>query len=254
MLYFISQIWIALALTAQSAPISPLCLPKKSGKTRVVTHYMVPVLKNFDHKICNQMEGTCIFTKNGQQYLHNYGYGDQLLRDARCKNGYGNMNNCLHPCRTVAASMKHHRFGQVLFIKSLVGKKCGTQRDRTYMIHDGFVVVGDTGSPRYFNQTGRLDFFWGRCHSFKNGICQEGAVALSSSATSADYCIAWDPRDPLKNKVFKVDFVNRVRQEAIRRGDEGAASDFDLDKTIGPKFGAEALMSLPRDVSHLDFQ
>jgi hypothetical protein len=45
--------------------------------------------------------------------------------------------------------------------------------------------------------------------------------------------MAWNPMDPLKNIDIKVDFQNHVIQEAIDRGDQGAAADFDLDKYVG---------------------
>lgn len=205
------------------------CLAGSSAKTKEVTHYMVPLLEKYDHFTCDQMEGTCIYRKNGVQYLHNYGYKDQPLSQARCKNGYGNKRNCLHPCRTVAASMKHHRFGEVLYIPELVGHKCGNRsRDGFEMIHDGYVVVADTGSPKHFNARGRLDFFWGRCANRKSGICREGAVPISNDATTSDYCMVWDPSKPNQNTDIRDGFIQQIKMEARARGDLGAADDFDL--------------------------
>lgn len=209
--------------------IHPKCLPKKSAKTTKVTHYMVPLLEKFEDFTCNKMEGTCIYKKDGVPWLHNYGYQDQPLSEARCKNGYGNKQNCLNPCRTIAASMEHHRSGEVIFLKNLVGKRCGNlKRDGFEMIHDGFVVVGDTGSPKYFNHKGRFDFFWGRCKERRNGECFEGAIPISQALTQSDYCLVWDPADPLKNEDVKVEFVYKVKTEALNRGDTGASDDFDL--------------------------
>lgn len=209
------------------------CLAGKSGTTLLVTHYYVPLLDKYDDFTCDKMEGTCIYKKNGVQWLHNYGYQDQKLSEARCKNGYGNKSNCLNPCRTIAASMKHHRWGEIHFIKSLVGKKCGSKRDGTEMIHDGFVVVGDTGAASHFNAEGRFDFFWGRCKNKSNGVCREGATNLSSAASSTPYCMVWNPANPLKNEELKNQFVMKVKMEAINRDDDGAAEDFDLDKGFG---------------------
>jgi hypothetical protein len=101
------------------------------------------------------------------------------------------------------------------------------------MIHDGYVVVADTGAPSHFNQPGRFDFFWGRCKDKSQGVCREGAETLSRAASNSPYCMAWNPMDPLKNIDIKVDFQNHVIQEAIDRGDQGAAADFDLDKYVG---------------------
>lgn len=219
------------------APIHPNCLPGKTATTRKVTHYYVPLLESYSHFTCDKMEGTCIYNKVKVPWLHNFGYEDQPLADARCKNGYGNKQNCLNPCRTIAANNRYHRFGEVHFIPALVGKKCGSPRDGTEMIHDGYVVVGDTGAPSHFDAPGRFDFFWGRCRDRSNGVCHEGAYPISRDATESPYCMVWNPADPLKNVDIKVAFQNKVIQEAIDRGDQGAAQDFDLDKYVGK--GAE---------------
>lgn len=237
--YYVILFLFSLGCQAQSArneayveanAIHPKCLPNKSATTKLVTHYYVPLLEAYDDFTCDKMEGTCIYKKNGVDWLHNYGYQDQPLADARCKNGYGNKQNCLNPCRTIAASMKHHRSGEVIFIKNLVGKKCGMKRDKTEMIHDGYVVVGDTGAQSHFNAPGRFDFFWGRCKDKKSGVCNEGALDISQAISKAQYCMVWNPADPLKNEDVKNTFTINVKREAIDRDDWGAAEDFDLDK------------------------
>jgi len=222
-----------------TAAIHPKCLSGKSGTTKSVTHYYVPLLETYDDFTCDKMEGTCIYKKNGVPWLHNYGYTDQKLSEARCKNGYGNKQNCLNPCRTIAASMKHHRWGEIHYIRALVGKKCGNRRDGTEMIHDGFVVVGDTGAASHFNATGRFDFFWGRCKNKSGGVCHEGATMLSNAATTSSYCMVWNPANPLKNESLKNDFVIKVKREALERDDDGAAEDFDLDKGFGFVMGGD---------------
>lgn len=207
------------------------CLDKKYSKAKLVTHYVIPFLKDYDHQICNRLEGTCIYQKSGELWLHNFGYTDQKLSSARCQNGYGNKKNCLHPCRTLAASMAHHQFGQIVFMKELVGLKCGNRdRDGFEMIHDGFMIVQDTGSPKHFNTTGRFDFFWGRCKNYRNGVCFEGPVDISTKVSNKNYCVAWDPRTPTKNVKVKEWFQKTVRREDYQRGDLGAQLDLDLDK------------------------
>jgi hypothetical protein len=140
------------------------------------------------------------------------------------------MKNCLHPCRVVAASMAHHTFGEVLFIKDLVGKKCGNLlRDGFEIIHDGYVVVYDTGSPVHFHEKGRFDFFWGRCKDSSDGVCHEGAEEISQATSHGDYCVVWDPKHPAVNASFKDSFSQSVRAEALSRGDTEAAAEFNLD-------------------------
>jgi hypothetical protein len=232
---------LVFALTTASTPMTASaserstqgvsCLATKFAKTKLVTHYMIPLLDKYDHYVCDQLEGTCIYNKAGEPYLHNYGYPDEPLAQARCKNGYGNMKNCLHPCRVLAASMKHHRFGQIVFIKELVGKKCGNlERDGFEIVHDGYMVIADTGSPKHFNATGRFDFFWGRCKDDQGGVCKEGAAEeIANEASHSNYCIVWDPKKPKMNSNIKDVFTANVKAEARKRNDLEAAAEFDLD-------------------------
>ena len=216
----------AFASAAPAAEIHPNCIQGTTLKTKDVTYYIVPLLEKYDHFTCDQMQGTCIYGKPGEEMLHSIGYQDVPLAQARCKNGYGNRDNCLHPCRTLAASMNHHRFGQIVYLKELVGLKCGNRtRDGYEMIHDGFMVIADTGSPTYFNQPGRFDFFWGRCKPEKNGLCAEGVAVISQRTSHTDFCTVWDPRSPQVNKAIKEAFVRRVQAEDRARGDVGAADD-----------------------------
>lgn len=225
--FIASLIMVSLPAFAQTIPLK--CIPGSEATTKLVSHYYVPLLEKYNHKICDQMEGTCIYKKSGKTYLHNYGYPDELLSTARCKNGYGNQRNCLNPCRTLAASTQHHKFGQVVYIPGLVGKRCGNlSRDGFEIIHDGFMVVGDTGSPKHFNDVGRFDFFWGRCKNTKNHECLEGPSAISNAVTRQPYCTVWDPGDPTTNQDVKSAFVSKVRAEAATRGDPGAVDDFNL--------------------------
>lgn len=213
----------------ESESINPNCLDGKVEKSKLVTHYYVPLLEEYDHYNCHILEGTCIYMKDGVPWLHNYGYEDEPLADARCKNGYGNKENCLHPCRALAASMKEHTWGEVIFFKNLVGLKCGNrERDGFELVHDGYMVVIDTGSPRYFNKRGRFDFFLGRCKNFRNGECFEGGPTISNALSNSDYCVVWDPKRPNRNKALKDNFVKTVKKEAIERNDREAAVDFEL--------------------------
>lgn len=213
-------------VVAHAGEISPNCIKGSSTKSKRVTYYIVPLLEKYDHFQCDQMQGTCIYGPVGQQMIHNFGHKDEPLANARCKNGWGNKSNCLHPCRTLAASMQFHQHGQIVFMKELVGLKCGNQaRDGYEFVHDGYMIVGDTGSPTYFNAPGRFDFFGGRCILAKNGLCYEGVASLAENTTNSDYCTVWDPRNPMVNKGIKDSFVRQVQMEDRARGDLGAAED-----------------------------
>lgn len=224
--FFISFVTVAAAAVSDTSSINPHCLNGSQMNTKQVTHYMIPLLNSYNKFICDTMEGTCIYKKSGTQYMHNYGYPDELLAKERCKNGYGNSQNCLHPCRTLAASMKYHRFGQVVFIKELVGKKCGNlKRDGFELVHDGYMVIADTGSPKHFNAPGRFDFFWGRCANDKSGECMEGAIPISDATSDTPFCTVYDPSKPSENEDIRNMVLNKIRNEDLQRGDTGAAAD-----------------------------
>ncbi len=209
------------------ANMAAVCGRGQKGKARqatTVTHYYIPVLKNFSKSHCHNMEGVCFFQKQGETWLANYGHRSTPLRKAFCKNGigYGLTENCTHPCRTLAAATSKHRGGEIIFFPELVGKRCGTGKNA--MIHDGFMVVNDTGAVRFFNQEGRFAFFWGECRKFKNGVCRDpGALEISRILSRSKFCRAWTPQDSSFNTDIQLAMQNAVRSEALIRGDDNAA-------------------------------
>lgn len=225
----------ALMLMGQTGKrdMSEVCGRGTRGRVRrsaQVTHYYIPLLKRFVAYNCHTMEGTCRFWKGDTEYIANYGKPTVKLSQAFCKNGvgYGLNENCLHPCRSLAANPRFHRGGEVIFFKNLVGKKCGTGKNQ--MIHDGFMVVNDTGSTAHFNREGRFDFFWGECRRFANGRClDQGASDISAILSSSPYCRAWSPQDASYNNDIKVAVDNEIRTEDIAHEDPNAAVTFNLD-------------------------
>ena len=207
------------------------CGGAKIMRANVVTHYYVPKMDRFNAFTCHQMEGTCHFKQKGTWYTANYGKKTMPLRDARCKSGYGYglPTNCVHPCRSLAASKRFHKPGEVIFFPNLVGMKCGTGKNA--MIHDGFMIVNDTGSPKHFNREGRFDFFWGECNKFGNGLCYDGGVTISQALSTSRYCRVWRTQDPSRNVDAKVKVYAAINQEA-RQGDDGNASVASLETWI----------------------
>lgn len=176
--------------------------------------------------------------KQAASVTHYYISPGAKVGDYRCKNGLAYFGQpamagtCLHPCRSLAADPRYHRPGEVIFFKNLVGLSCGTGRDK--MVHDGFMVVTDNGNPDAINIEGRFGLFWGQCTVEQNGFCMdEGAIALDFALTFSPYCRAWRPNDPLYHDNIKLAVYNTVRSEAVRRGDNMAASKFDLDSFVG---------------------
>jgi hypothetical protein len=202
-------------------------------RTTSVTHYYVPLLKNYSSFECSQMEGVCRYWVNNVEYIANSGMPSVPLAKAECKNGvgYGRTWNCTHPCRSLAANPKFHRPGEIIFFPALVGKSCGSGQNA--MIHDGFMVVNDTGSPAHFNREGRFDFFWGECKNSHNGMCMDsGAIQISTLLSDSPYCRVWRPADPTYNEGIKIAFQTAVRTEALDRNDNRMAAAFDLDNFL----------------------
>ena len=215
-------------------------------KTNKVTHYYVPLLGSAspNKRNCHSIEGVCKYLVDGSMHIYNYtgasvsdaGFeayarsNDVPVADALCKHGkgYGKKTNCTHPCRSLAASTKHHSGGELLFFPKLVGVACGT--GTSSIIHDGFMFVNDTGSPRHFNKTGRFDFFWGDCSSFNsNAVCLDGnALKIDRMLDNADYEVIWKPEAPDTNRSAAEMFTLTVQAEAVKRDDGPEAVKFDL--------------------------
>ncbi|QDG74419.1 hypothetical protein [Labrenzia sp. PHM005] len=214
-------------------------------RTNKVTHYYVPLLENDppNKRNCHSIEGVCKYISGGEKYIYNYTGEDapngsvfveyakrhsKLVSEAVCKHGkgYGIDTNCTHPCRSLAASTKHHRRGELLFFEELVGVECGS--GKSAMIHDGYAFVNDTGSPRHFNRTGRFDFFWGDCNSFNNdAVCLDGnALKIDRELDGAEYRLIWSPHLPERNKDIMKSVEKSVREEASKREDGEAARNF----------------------------
>ncbi len=200
-------------------------------------------LWNLAHQASANMGLVCTRGAMGAEKMaasvtHYYISPGTTVGDYRCKNGFAYFGQpamagtCLHPCRALAADPRYHRPGEVIFFKNLVGLTCGTGRDK--MVHDGFMVVTDNGNPDAINIEGRFGLFWGKCTVEQNGFClDEGAIALDFALTFSPYCRAWRPADPLHNDHIKLALYNTVRREAVRRGDNHAASKFDLGSFEG---------------------
>jgi hypothetical protein len=193
------------------------------------------------------VEGVCRYWSNGVEYIANYGKPNVPLKSAYCKNGigYGLPANCTHPCRTLAAATGIYKGGEVLFFPELVGRQCGSGPNK--MIHDGFMVVNDTGAEKIFKHEGRFDFFWGECNKFKDGVCQDsGAREVAKALTHSAFCRVWRPGDPDYNAEIAIAFQNAIRTEAIARGDGNAASYEVASWVGGPKAPIRAMAAAPK--------
>ena len=65
---------------------------------------------------------------------------------------------------------------------------------------------------------------------------------MDFALTFSPYCRAWRPQDPLHHDDVKLEIYNHVRSEAARRGDNQAASTFDLDEWIGIGIDANGIL------------
>lgn len=156
------------------------CGSKRSGTA--VTHYFLPILKEFKNYECKTLEGQCVYMKNGVETLYNDGVGHQPRAQAKCKFGYGNRGNCLTPCLSVAADRRYHTMGESLYFPNLKGTMCNGKP------HDGFVRVDDVGGA--IKGANRFDFYMGECTSIKSGVCFEPpGMPLQQKMDKSSYCV-----------------------------------------------------------------
>lgn len=212
--------------------------PVKSStyRTDEVTHYYVPLLgDNPPRKSpCHTIEGVCKFNFEGIERIYYFtgraapageafaAYAiknSEIVEGSACEYGIAKYRgNCTHPCRSLAASLRHHERGQLLFFPALVGKSCGV--GESTITHDGYMFVNDTGAPSKFNKFGRFDFFWGDCTNFSNGVCRNGnATFFDRTLDGAEFTIVWTPSQPETNRGAMERFSSQLRLEAKARND-----------------------------------
>lgn len=227
---------------AINLPSNPSFISKSN--TNKATVYYVPLLKNRtpNKRNCHNIEGVCKYASGGKDYIYNFTgrrapggaafakYAAEHhveLSKAVCRSGKARWKtNCTHPCRSLAASLRHHRRGELLFIPELVGVNCGS--NKSTIVHDGYVFINDTGAVKHFNKKGRFDFFWGDCNKFtRNAVCADStSPKIDRILDKTEYRLIWSPHRPQKNKQLMKRVERKIRLEARRRGDGVAATSF----------------------------
>lgn len=153
-------------------------------------HPLAQVCKDF-YKKCI-LEATCMITQNDKSIILNY---TQTVNEIprfkavdtdRCPYGLGVSQICLDPFYTVAADLKYHKIGDVLFVDKLKGLKLPNNE-----IHSGYVIVRDSGGA--IKGPDRFDFFTGTFHFTdpRNTVSKEG---FSSTTNSYSYKIITGPK------------------------------------------------------------
>lgn len=137
-----------------------------------------------DYKTC-VIEGTCALVGGQETKLINYvdqnKQGVPLFKDVgeKCPYGLGVRNICLDPFYTVAADLKFHKAGEVIFVEAVKGTKLPNGE-----VHDGFFIVRDKGGA--IKGANRFDFYTGLLH-YKNEANPFTPIGLSSSRRSFSY-------------------------------------------------------------------
>lgn len=180
---------LALPVSAQPAPNpAPAGEPAgdfKLGGLATTTIYYKPILKLVDYpckpeekkplidtdgnvliKVCETiykkclMQGSCNLEVEGKLLSYNYHSEIEGVRRftqvklSRCPYGLGSSNQCLDPFYTVAADLKFHKEGDVIFVPLVLGVKLPSGES-----HSGFFVVRDSGEAIVGEK--RFDFFTG---------------------------------------------------------------------------------------------
>lgn len=137
-----------------------------------------------DYKTC-VIEGTCALVRGNETKLINYvqqtKQGVPLFKAVgeKCPYGLGVSNICLDPYYTVAADLKFHKAGEVIFVESVKGTKLPNGE-----VHDGFFIVRDRGGA--IKGANRFDFYTGLLH-YKNEANPFTPIGLSSAKRSFSY-------------------------------------------------------------------
>lgn len=105
------------------------------------------------------LQGSCLIIRHGEIRSFNVAGLKSFveLKDGDCQFGFGVQSICLDPFYSVAADMRYHKAGEVLFLPALVG---GVLPDGSK--HSGFMVVRDRGGA--IKGPHRFDFYSGPTH------------------------------------------------------------------------------------------
>lgn len=127
-----------------------------------VTEYFTFKTGRIDSAVC-KMEGTLLV--NGTLYVWNEGRCQRAA--VQCRYGIGHRNNCLTPCRSIAADSRHWRIGQSVYIAEYKGRRCPFTGERM----TGQFTVADVGG--WIKGPRRFDVFMGVCVRQSGGVCQQ---------------------------------------------------------------------------------
>jgi 3D (Asp-Asp-Asp) domain-containing protein len=131
------------------------------------------------------LEGSCRILQNGVERSFNYVSGSKKepifieLGEDDCFFGIGVRGICLDPFYTVAADLRYHKPGEVIYVPALVGRKLPNGES-----HNGFLVVRDTGGA--IRGPHRFDFFSGSL-SWQDPANTFSQIHLNSSSTRVVY-------------------------------------------------------------------
>lgn len=135
------------------------------------TGLILIILCESDYAQC-LMQGSCFVLSDGN--LRSYNYHSTINGTPRfievnlddCPYGYGVKSSCLDPYYSVAADLKFHKAGDVIFVPRLQGAKLPSGE-----VHDGFLVIRDSGGGIIGEH--RFDFFTG----FYNHLARPNTLA-----------------------------------------------------------------------------
>lgn len=143
--------------------IKSINMKKQNCDSKKVIHSVSgkPMLKvcAYDYKTC-VIEGTCAIKKNDEVTIINFMeekaglYLFKVVDKKTCPFGYGVKKICLDPYFSVAADLKYHKPGDVIFVEDLKGVKLPNGE-----VHDGFFIVRDKGGA--IKGANRFDFYTG---------------------------------------------------------------------------------------------
>ena len=130
------------------------------------TQYFIKDVVGPNDRACTD-EGSCRFqNKDGEWLIKDVKEAPVLAADTACKFGRGINDACLMPCESIAADLRYHSFGDIIYISEFAGLKCGQFENK-----NGRFFVNDRG--RDVKGKNRFDVFIGDCMKSKDGDCSD---------------------------------------------------------------------------------
>lgn len=152
-----------------------------------------------------RLQGSCRVQRAKYIYAFNYrdsspGYSVFIeITNEACFFGYGVKNICLDPFYSVAADLKYHHAGDVIYLPKLKGQVLPSGRS-----HSGYLIVRDRGGA--IKGANRFDFFTGS-YDFRDPRNPFARLGLGDKNSKVEFYKVKPTSSPLIQQVRNFPFI-----------------------------------------------